>query len=379
MAFDGPRIAGRYTLGPRLGRGSQAETFIARDDEAKAGSPESMVVVKRLIPRGTWKTFELFEREAKVLSQLRHPGVPRFIATFEEPPGTFNLVMQLMPGSTLLELFDRTRVSETELRDILIRCLEILDYLHTRTPPLVHRDIKPANIVRAADGKIALVDFGGVLDGVRAQGSATVVGTFGYMAPEQLHGEVSPATDLYGLGATLVSLAGGVEPEDVPRKGLGMDLERHLPSLDPLLRATLTAMTEPDPAQRPARARDVVALLSKSRGAARRATSERASEAPERGLAKRGETLPARALFHGVDEPFASLLRLAVLGFGFGGWVGMVGLRLSARVLFAVAATLALPIRRPVREAGSELDSMLADGQAGFGDMMRGAKRRKEK
>jgi serine/threonine protein kinase len=379
MAFDGPRIAGRYTLGPRLGRGSQAETFIARDDEAKAGSPESMVVVKRLILRGTWKTFELFEREAKVLSQLRHPGVPRFIATFEEPSGTFNLVMQLMPGSTLRDLFERRSVSETELRDILIRCLEVLDYLHTRTPPLVHRDLKPSNIVRAADGKIALVDFGGVLDGARTHGGSTVVGTFGYMAPEQLHGEVTPATDLYALGATLVSLAGGIEPEDVPRKGLRMDLDRHLPSLDPSLRATLTAMTAPDPAQRPARARDVVALLGKSRPAAERAAAKVALESPERGLARRGETLPARALFHGVEEPFASLLRLAVLGFGFGGWAGMVGLRFSALVLFTVASTLALPARRTVREAGRELDSMLADGQAGFSDMMRSATRRKDK
>jgi serine/threonine protein kinase len=382
MAFDGPRIAGRYTLGPRLGRGSQAETFIARDDEAKAGSPESMVVVKRLIPRGTWKTFELFEREAKVLSQLRHPGIPRFIATFEEPAGTFNLVMQLMPGSTLRDLFDRRRVSETELRDILIRCLEVLDYLHTRTPPLVHRDLKPSNIVRAADGKIALVDFGGVLDGARTQGGSTVVGTFGYMAPEQLHGEVTPATDLYALGATLVSLAGGIEPEDVPRKGLRMDLERHLPSLDPSLRATLIAMTAPDPSQRPARARDVVALLGKSRPAAERAAAKVAldgHDASGRSLARRGETLPARALFHGVEEPFASLLRLAVLGFGFGGWVGMVSVRFSALILFTIASTIALPARRTVREAGRELDSMLADGQAGFSDMMRSATRRKEK
>lgn len=378
MAFDGPRIAGRYTLGPRLGRGSQAETFIARDDEAKPGSPESMVVVKRLIPRGTWKSFELFEREAKVLSQLRHPGVPRFVATVEEPPGTFNLVMQLMPGSTLRELFEQRRVSETELRDILVRCLEILDYLHTRTPPIVHRDLKPSNILRDASGKVSLVDFGGVLDKAREQGGSTIVGTFGYMAPEQLHGEVTPATDLYALGATLVALAGGIEPEDVPRKGLRMDLERHLPALDPALRATLIAMTQPEPSQRPARARDVVALLAKARPASERAASKVSlgDPAAAKALEKRGETLPARALFHGMEEPFASLLRLAVLGFGFGGWVGMVSLRFSALVVFAVASTLALPARKTVREAGRELDSMLADGQAGFGDMMRAATRR---
>jgi serine/threonine protein kinase len=66
-----------------------------------------------------------------------------------------------MAGENLRDLAKRRRLSETELRDVLIRCLEILDYLHTRTPPVVHRDIKPSNIVRAPNGVCALVDFGG--------------------------------------------------------------------------------------------------------------------------------------------------------------------------------------------------------------------------
>src|SRR5215470_7899223 len=266
MAFDGPLIGGRYRLGPKLGKGSQGEIFLARDEKAK-GAEDREVVVKRLTPRGTWKSFELFEREAKVLSQLRHPGVPRHLATIEEPPGTFNLVMQRAPGDNLRDLVARRRLSQVELRDVMVRCLEILDYLHTRTPAVVHRDLKPSNIVRAPDGKVSLVDFGGVLDAAREKGGSTIVGTFGYMAPEQLHGQATPATDIYALGATIVALAGGVEPEDVPRKGLRMDLERHLPSLDPGLRAALTAMTDPDPDRRPQRARDVFALLAKGRPA----------------------------------------------------------------------------------------------------------------
>src|SRR5512146_1050492 len=249
MAFDGPMIGGRYQLGPRLGKGSQGEIHIARDDKAK-GAEDREVIVKRLSPRGTWKSFELFEREAKVLSQLRHAGVPRHIATIEEPPGTFNLVMQRAPGDNLRDLAARRRLSQLELRDVLIRCLEVLDHLHTRTPAVVHRDLKPSNIMRAPDGKISLVDFGGVLDAARDRGGSTIVGTYGYMAPEQLHGQVKPATDLYSLGATMVALAGGVEPEDVPRKGLRMDLDRHLPSLDPGFRAALAAMPDPDPDKR---------------------------------------------------------------------------------------------------------------------------------
>src|SRR5215470_13359106 len=172
MAFDGPLIGGRYKLGSRLGKGSQGEIHIACDESAR-GAEDREVVVKRLTPRGTWKSFELFEREAKVLSQLRHPGVPRHLANFEEPPGTFNLVMERAPGENLRDLTERRRLSQVELRDILIRALEILDYLHSRTPAVVHRDIKPSNILRApSDGRCALVDFGGVLDAARDKGGS---------------------------------------------------------------------------------------------------------------------------------------------------------------------------------------------------------------
>lgn len=369
MAFDGPLIGGRYRLGPALGKGSQGEIFLARDEQAK-GAAEREVVVKRMTPRTTWKSFELFEREAKVLSQLRHAGVPRHIATVEEPPGTFNLVMQRVPGENLRDLSKRSRLSALELRDVLVRALEILDYLHTRMPAVIHRDIKPSNIVRAPDGRIALVDFGGVLDAARDKGGSTIVGTFGYMAPEQLHGQAVPATDLYALGATIVSLAGGIEPEDVPRKGLRMDLDRHLPSLDPALRSALTAMTDPDPDRRPQRAREVVALLAKARPAP-------PPPAEQRALQRTRSSLPARRLFGELPEPLATLLRFSVLGFGATGWAGMAGARLGVWLTALMIQVLAFPARRQVRTVGRELDTMLAEGQAGFTDMMRGAMARR--
>jgi serine/threonine protein kinase len=369
MSFDGPLIGGRFRLGPRLGHGSQGEIFLSRDEKAKSGD-EKEVVVKRLTPRGTWKSFELFERETKVLSQLRHAGVPRHLATIEEPPGTFNLVMQRMPGENLRDFAKRRRLSETELRDILIRCLEILDYLHTRSPPVVHRDIKPSNIMRAPnDGRCSLVDFGGVLDAAREKGGSTIVGTFGYMAPEQLHGQAVPATDIYALGATIVALASGIEPEDVPRKGLKMDLEKHLPQLDPAFRQALIAMTDPDPDHRPQRAREVVALLAKAKP-----PRQKASKA----LVRQGtKEVASRRMFGDVAEPLGTLLRIGVLGVGLGGWVGMAGIRLSLILTTYIIAAFALPKRRRVLDVGHELDAMLAEGQGGFTDMMKGAMARR--
>jgi len=369
-AASGPLLGKRYRLGAQLGKGSQGELFLAQDVQAK-GAEDREVVVKRITPRGTWKSFELFEREAKVLSQLRHAGVPRHFATIEEPPGTFNLVMQRLPGENLRDLAKRRRMSEVELRDILIRVLEILDYLHTRSPSVIHRDIKPSNIVRAPDGRCALVDFGGVLDAARDRGGSTIVGTFGYMAPEQLHGQVTPATDLYALGATIVALAGGIEPEDVPRKGLQMDLAKHLPSLEPSFRAVLIAMTDPDPEKRPQRARDVVAMLAKAKPA-------RTSREESRALVSRSpQALAPRQLFGDIQEPLGTLLRVAVLGFGAGGWIGMAGVRLSLAIIVGIFSVFAFPARKKLGGVGRELDSMLAEGQGGFTDMMKGAMARR--
>ena len=377
MGFDGPLLGGRYRLGPRLGHGSQGEIFLARDEKA-TGAEAKEVIVKRLRPRGTWKSFELFEREAKVLSQLRHPGVPKHLATLEEPPGVFNLVMQRAPGENLRDFVKRRRLSETELRDILIRCLEILDYLHTRSPPIVHRDIKPSNIVRAANtGHCSLVDFGGVLDSVREKGGSTMVGTFGYMAPEQLHGQAVPATDLYALGATIVALAGGVEPEDVPRKGLQMNLAKHLPTMDPVLRDALVDMTDPDPDKRPQRARDVVTLLAKSKPRRRKNEDDAGSSWRSRRSKALVRTssgaLAPRRMFSDIQEPLGTLLRLGVLGFGLGGWVGMAVIRVSLTITLWTIAILAFPTRKKVIGVSRELDDMLAEGQGGFTDMMKGA------
>jgi hypothetical protein len=94
------------------------------------------------------------------------------------------------------------------------------------------------------------------------------VGTFGYMAPEQLHGAATPATDIFGLGATLVALAGRIEPERIARRGLKMDLERHLPDMEPGLRALLLRMTDPDPEERPASATEALEELDRLRARA---------------------------------------------------------------------------------------------------------------
>ncbi|CBJ26153.1 protein kinase domain [Ectocarpus siliculosus] len=181
-----------------------------------------------------WKQLDLFQREAKVLKGLRHPGIPRYLDCFEEESEergkTFLLVQQLAPGRTLEQMVeDGWRPTEAEVRRIAERVLEILVYLHGLRPAIVHRDLKPENIViegGSSGGRVFLVDFGGVQGAVTDKPSSTVIGTYGYMSPEQFRGEAVAESDLYALGGTvLFLLSGGRHPSDfqdgsgLPRTG----------------------------------------------------------------------------------------------------------------------------------------------------------------
>jgi hypothetical protein len=150
-----------------------------------------------------------------------------------------------------------------------------------------------------------------------------------------------------------------------------MDLAKHLPAMDEGLRATLEAMTDPDPDKRPQRARDVVALLAKSRPAPSPSASSRALVATGK------QALAPRRMFSDIGEPVGTLLRLGVLGFGAGGWLAMMGVRFSLLVVITLASMFAFPARQKVRGVGKELDSMLSEGQSGFTDLMRGAMARR--
>ena len=139
---------------------------------------------------GKWKPVELFEREARLLRSLSHPGIPALLDSFEIDSATdrvYVLVQQLAPGATLQSLVDSRawRPDEPEIEAIALRLLDVLSYLHARRPPVVHRDLKPSNVLYdRASGMVTLVDFGAVRDGINADGS-TMIGTFGFMPPEQ--------------------------------------------------------------------------------------------------------------------------------------------------------------------------------------------------
>ena len=376
--FSGALVGGRFRLGPRINTGGQGRTFLALDEK---GRGDHVVVVKEhKLGESGWKKFELFEREARVLKQLRHPGIPRVLAHLEAEKGTFYLVLEKAPGATLKAIATRARFTEAELRDVMRQVLEILAYLHGLKPPVIHRDLKPANLVRDASGKIALVDFGGVKEALRDEGGTTVVGTFGYMAPEQLHGAAGATTDLYGLGATIVALAGGLEPEKVPRRGLRMDLERHLAGMSRDLVDLLERMTDPDPEARPASAREALAALAGQAlvGPVARSGRERKAKPEAEGPALESEPDDVSRM----PWPIRLIVRLAFVAVGTAGYVAVSVFELAlVPLLFALLAVFAKDETKPRLTSTKEsLQGALGVGRRGFRDMqrrgLRGRKRR---
>lgn len=257
-------IADRFEVIRVLGEGASARTLLCRDREH-----DREVAVKELhvAHLDDWKHLELFEREARVLAGLRHHAIPEVFESIEgeESDGrvVLFLVQEFIEGQSLAgRMADGPALGQAELIQLTLGVLDVLEYLHGRSPPVYHRDIKPSNIVVRPTGAPVLVDFGSVTHGWRPADAAgsTVTGTFGYMPPEQLLGQVGPTSDLYALGATLLHAVTGRPPTDFPFDSGRLEVPADLPA-PPALRRLVTALLEPAPNRRPAGVADARAIL----------------------------------------------------------------------------------------------------------------------
>lgn len=240
-----PIIEGRYTCVAVLGQGAMARTLKAIDE--KTGE---IVAVKVLYPSrlSSLKEFELFEREARTLARLSHRNIPTYIDHFDwthKGERTYCLVQQHIDGKSLKQrLEDGERLEEGAVIDLGIEVLEVLQYLGSFDPPVVHRDIKPSNLVTGRDGRLHLVDFGAVREAVRQtlQCGSTVVGTYGYMPPEQLVGETRPASDIFALGVTLIHTLTRREAAQLSTDGFTIALDQLNLTLSEPFRKVLKGM-----------------------------------------------------------------------------------------------------------------------------------------
>lgn len=149
--------------------------------------------------------------EAKLLSGLDHPGIPKVFTSYEKDGRNF-LIREYLEGRSLYEIVSTGgSLSANDIFDIALKLTDILSYLHAQIPPVIHRDIKPQNIIAGKDGSIHLIDFGiARIHKEERRHDTAVVLTLDYASPEQYGFEqTTPLSDIYSLGVVMLFLATG--------------------------------------------------------------------------------------------------------------------------------------------------------------------------
>ncbi|NJL51507.1 MAG: serine/threonine protein kinase, partial [Hydrococcus sp. SU_1_0] len=201
-----------------------------------------------LPPPNSWRSLDAyFKTEATALHSLgHHPQIPELLAYFEEAE-KFYLVQQYIAGQTLdQKLIPQQPWPAGQVVELLRDCLNILRFIHDQG--VIHRDLKPANLIlRDADHKIVLVDFGTVKNILQGQGGleqlTVAVGTQGYMPIEQARGKPNSTSDLYALGIIGIQALTGVKPLDLEEDEHGEIIWSPLANAQPELIEILTKMT----------------------------------------------------------------------------------------------------------------------------------------
>jgi serine/threonine protein kinase len=207
MLHEGELLRERYRINKVLGRGAYGTVYLAEDTQLD----RALWAVKEI-----WEgdleleeqreALERFKREASILKNLNHPGLPKVVDFFTSGLGHY-LVMEYIEGKSF-EDFCADNGGPLKQHDVIpwiAKIADILDYLHGQSPPVIFRDLKPANIIITTGGRVKLVDFGIArhFDPAKEHDTSNL-GTPGFCAPEQYgKGQSDRRTDIYSIGTTL--------------------------------------------------------------------------------------------------------------------------------------------------------------------------------
>ncbi|MDQ6959110.1 MAG: serine/threonine-protein kinase [Mariprofundaceae bacterium] len=270
---EAPHI-GPYRLEAKLGEGGMGVVYRATDKKLNRE-----VAVKILHPQMLKQEslMERFRREARMHAKIIHPNIVTLLSLYEDE-GHIALVMEMVHGQNLREyLRQNSRPAQLDVIRITEAVCSGLEAAHKLG--VIHRDLKPANILLATDGAIKLMDFGlakpkqGSDD--LTQSGATV-GSFRYMAPEQiLNQPIDARTDLYALGILMYQMTTGKLPFNASADGGGefeiMEKQvRHNPesphklnpALSPAMSDLIMSLLAKDPDERPASCESVHKMLA---------------------------------------------------------------------------------------------------------------------
>ncbi len=204
---------GHLRIVQEIGHGAMGRVWLAHDDVIK----RNVAIKELLFPQGIGEedkreAIERFEREAQAAGSLSHPNIVT-IFNVEEAEGIPFIVMEYLEGATLAQVIQEGPMTVPRSTGILAQLCDALSYAHAHQ--VVHRDIKPENIFLLFDGRLKVTDFGiaRVLGTSTVTQIGTVMGTPGYMSPEQVKGErVDWRTDIFSTGVLLYEMLTGRNP-----------------------------------------------------------------------------------------------------------------------------------------------------------------------
>ena len=271
----GQRLADRYELVSELGRGGMGVVYRARDPRLNREVAVKLIPPSALSPEAEQR----FEREAQLVAQMDHPSIVP-IYDFGRHEGALFFVMALVAG-TNLRAFLKEDTSLGEIADIGIQVADALEYSHTRA--VVHRDIKPENIMVTRDGaglRVRVMDFGlaRLASDTRMTRTGTLLGTVGYLSPEQISGRnIDGRSDVYALGTVLYECVVGEPPFSGEAQTVVYRIVHEFPqspralgaAIDEPLEEIILSCLAKDVAQRPQRAGDVAQALTRYRATMR--------------------------------------------------------------------------------------------------------------
>lgn len=218
MAHIGEIIDGKYEILHEIGRGGMSIVYLAMD---KRLNKQWAIKEFRKDKNDAAKQIALkaLLDEANLMKKLDHPTLPRIVDIIDDYLSVY-IIMDYIEGESLNKVLDAYGAQPQEaVIEWAKQLSEVLDYLHTRTPPVIYRDMKPSNVMLKPDGTVRLIDFGIAREYKEGkEGDTEAIGTRGYAAPEQFggKGQTDARTDIYSLGVTLYHLVTGKNPTEPP-------------------------------------------------------------------------------------------------------------------------------------------------------------------
>ena len=250
----GCALDGRYELHELIGEGTFGRVY--RGYDRRLARPVAIKVIKPWWaedPDGA----ESFEREAQLLARVSDPGIVQIFDVGQAEEGLY-FVTELVEGESLAARLKRGGpLAPSDASDIAVQLCRALKHAHAEH--IVHRDIKPANVLISARGQVKVGDLGiaRLAEGSTDGGTATIVGTPRYMAPEQASGQpVTPATDVYSAGIVLYEMLAGKTPfggesaVEIALQHVQMEPPPLPPGTPPALEAVIERALAKDPADR---------------------------------------------------------------------------------------------------------------------------------